>query len=95
MIKNKKLRAILEAQTKNLHSDDVVRLYHFISEIKEGEPKLSEFDVVSKAFSMLLEETSQVAEGMRSMLDDMTYGTLEERHGITVEEIKEAHRKNN
>ena len=94
MIQNKKLRAILEAQTKNLHKDDVERLYDFISQIKEDEPELSEFDVVTKSFAMLIEETSRAAEGLTSMADDMTYGTLEQRYGITIEEIKEAHRKN-
>lgn len=93
MINNQKLRAMVEAQTKNLHEDDVVRLYDFISEIKEDEPKLTEFDVVIKAFAMLIEETEAVRDGMKTMAYDMKYGTLEERHGITIEEIEEAHRK--
>ena len=56
MIKDEKLRAILKAQTKNLHKDDVERLYDFILEIKSDEPELSEFDQVTKAFAMLIIE---------------------------------------
>lgn len=101
MIQNQKLRAMLEAQTKNLHNDDVIRLYDFISEIKEDEPELTELDVVTKAFTMLIEETKASAKGMRSMVEDIEvfdeigipFVTKSDRFGVTIEEIKEAHRK--
>jgi hypothetical protein len=101
MIHDKKLRAIVEAQTKNLHEDDVQRLYDFIAEIKADEPELSEFDQVTKAFNMLIDETTAVANGLKSIAKDMRvfddlgipFVSKPDRFGVTIDEIKEAHRK--
>jgi len=101
MIKDEKLRAILKAQTKNLHKDDVERLYDFISEIKTDEPELSEFDQVTKAFAMLIIETTACSDGLMSMANDMRvfdeigipFVSEADRFGTSIDEIKEAHRK--
>jgi hypothetical protein len=101
MIENEKLKAILKAQTKNLHKDDVQRLYDFISEIKTDEPELSEFDQVTKAFAMLITETTAASDGLKSMAKDMIvfdeigipFVSKPDRFGFTIDEIKEAHRK--
>ena len=101
MIKDEKLRAILKAQTKNLHSDDTRRLYDFIAEIKNDEPELSEFDQVTKAFAMLITETTAASDGLKSMAKDMRvfdeigipFVSEADRFGLTIDEIKEAHRK--
>ena len=101
MINDKKLKAIVEAQTKNLHEDDVVRLYDFIAEIKADEPELSEFDQVTKAFAMLITETTACSDGLKSMANDMIvfdeigipFVAKADRFGVTIDEIKAAHKK--
>ena len=91
MINDRKIREYILSIIED--EDDLSRLDEIISEVKACEPNLSEVEQVIKSLDLLLKETQAIANGMINMSFDMKYGSLEERHGITIEEIKEAHRK--
>ena len=91
MINDKKIREYILSIIED--EGDLMRLDEIISEVKACETNLSEVEQVIKALDLLLKETQAIADGMISMAYDMKYGTLEERHGITIEEIQEANRK--